>query len=274
MQRSSDRTRFSSVRFPMISTWATTIAVGAMLVAATPRAASAQQPPAATCPCPPPPPPSIWTGSAGFGLTMNRGNTDTTNINLSFDATRDPKTKDIWKLQALYLRGDTNGELSANRIFAQARYERNINDRVFAFAQLPYLRDRFKGFEYHLAPSAGLGYKVVATPRTTLAADAGFGVKWEKNPGLDVKTSAVVTSGDRFEVKLSPTSSVKQSFTATWNANEWGEALYTFAAGAAAGLTARSQLKIEFLDTYATRPPQPEIKNNDVAFLTALVYKF
>ena len=275
MQLSTQRIRFSGITFAPSSLRVTTIAVTAMLLAAAPRPASAQQPPAVTCPCPPPPPPPpIWTGSAGFGLTMNRGNTDTTNINLSFDATRDPKTKDIWKFQALYLRGDTNGEQSANRVFAQARYERSLSDRVFAFGQLPYLRDRFKGIEYHLAPSGGVGYKVIATPRTTLAADAGFGVKWEKNPGLDVKTSAVVTSGDRFDVKLSPTSSVKQSFTATWNANDWGEALYTFAAGAAAGLTMRSQLKIELLDTYATRPPQADIKKNDVAFLTALVYKF
>src|SRR5262249_33651008 len=196
------------------------IALGVAVFAGGPRLAFAQQPPAVTCPCPPPPPPPpIWTGSAGFGLTMNRGNSDTTNINLSFDATRDPKTKDIWKLQTLYLRGATNGELSANRVFAQARYERNINDRVFVFGQLPYLRDRFKGIEYHVAPSGGVGYKLIATPRTTLAADAGFGVKWEKNPGLDLKTSAVVTSGDRLEVKLSPTYSVKQSFTAAWKAN-------------------------------------------------------
>jgi len=275
MRLSSQRIRFSTVTFTAFWFQATMIAVVAVLLAAVPRIASAQQPPAVTCPCPPPPPPPpIWTGSAGFGLTMNRGNTDTTNINLSFDATRDPKTKDILKFQALYLRGDTKGELSANRVFAQARYERNINDRVFIFGQAPYLRDRFKGIEYHLAPSGGVGYKLVATPTTTLAADGGFGVKWEKNPGLDVKTSAVVTSGDRFELKLSPASSVKQSFTATWNANDFGEALYTLAAGAAGGLTTRSQLKIEFLDTYATRPPQPEIKKNDVAFLTALVYKF
>src|SRR4029078_3660240 len=138
MHPSSQRTRFSAVRFPSTWTWATTIAMGATLLAAAPRTASAQQPPAATCPCPPPAAPQIWTGSAGFGLTMNRGNPDTTNINVSFDATRDAKTKDVWKLQALYLRGVTNGELSANRVFAQARYEWNINDRAFLFGQLPY----------------------------------------------------------------------------------------------------------------------------------------
>lgn len=216
----------------------------------------------------------MWTGSAGLGVTLNRGNTDTTNVNLSFDATRDPKQKDVWKIQALYLRGDTNGELSANRVFAQVRYERNLTTRLFAFGQLPYLRDHFKSIDYYLAPNGGVGYKLVTTPQTTLTADAGLGAKWEKNPGFDVKTSAVVTSGDRFEFKLSPASSLTQSFGAVWNADDWGDALYTFSAGAAAALTGRSQLKIELLDTYATRPPQPEIKKNDVALLTAVVYKF
>ncbi|HEU4936379.1 MAG TPA: DUF481 domain-containing protein [Vicinamibacterales bacterium] len=209
----------------------------------------AQPQTAGSCPCPPAGPPPIWTGSAGFGLTLNRGNTDTTNINLSFVATRDPKAKDVWKMEALYLRGDTNGELSANRVFAQVRYERNLTPRLFAFGQLPYLRDHFKSIVYHIAPNGGLGYKVIATPQTTLTGDAGFGVKWEKNPGFDVQTSAVVTSGDRFEFELSPTSTITQSFAAVWDANDWGDALYTFAAGAAAALTTRSQLKLEWTPT-------------------------
>jgi putative salt-induced outer membrane protein len=244
----------------------------ATLLAAAPSFAQPQT--TVPCPCPPAGPPPVWTGSAGFGLTLNRGNTDTTNINLSFDATRDPKQKDVWKMEALYLRGDTNGELSANRVFAQARYERNLTPRLFAFGQLPYFRDHFKNIDYHIAPNGGVGYKLVATPQTTLTADAGLGVKWEKNPGFDVKTAAVVTSGDRFEFKLSPTSTITQSFAAIWDANDWEDALYTFAAGVAASLTTRSQLKLELLDTYATRPPTPEIKNNDVAILAAVAFKF
>jgi putative salt-induced outer membrane protein YdiY len=236
---------------------------------------SAQPAQTPACPCPPAPAtPPIWTGSAGLGLTLNRGNTETTNINLSFDATRDPKQKDVWKIQALYLRGDTNGEVSANRVFSQVRYERTLTTRLFFFSQLPYLRDHFKNIDYHLAPSGGIGYKLVTTPRTTLAADAGFGVKWEKNPGLDVKTAAVVTSGDRYEFKLSPTSSLTQSFSAIWDADDWADALYTFSGGAAAALTAKSQLKLELLDTYSTRPPSENIKKNDVSFLGAVVYKF
>ena len=48
-----------------------------------------------TCPCPPPePPPGNWVGSAGLGFSLNRGNTETTNLNVTFDAAYDPKKKD------------------------------------------------------------------------------------------------------------------------------------------------------------------------------------
>ena len=127
---------------------ATVVVLAAVLFAG--RSADAQQP---ACPCPPAPTtPPVWTGSAGFGLSMNRGNTDTTNLNLSFEATRDPKQKDIWKLQALYMRGDNNGETTADRFFAQARYQRNLNTHVFVLGELPYLRDRFKSIDYLTDP--------------------------------------------------------------------------------------------------------------------------
>jgi putative salt-induced outer membrane protein len=249
------------------------LAIALVVLAGSP--ARAQEPPAATCPCPPKPAePPVWTGSAGFGLSLNRGNTDTTNVSLSAAATRDPKTRDVWKFQALYLRGDTSGTATADRLSASARYERSLNKRVFVFGDLAYLRDRFKSIDYLVAPSGGIGYRLVSNERVEFAADTGLGMKWEKNPGLDVRTSAVFTAGDKFEYKLSPTAKITQSFAGLWDVDEWGDALHTFACGVAASMTTRSQLKLEVLDTYATRPPSPDIKHNDVALLAALVYKF
>jgi hypothetical protein len=34
------------------------------------------------------------------------------------------------------------------------------------------------------------------------------------------------------------------------------------------------ELKVEFLDAYKTKPPNDLVKKNDVAFLTAVVFKF
>ena len=236
--------------------------------------ALAQAQPATPCPCPPEEDKGLWIGSAGFGLTMNRGNTDTTNINLSFDATYDPKKRDVWKMPMLYLRGDTDGEATVDRLFMQGRYERALSARTFLFGQLQYLRDEFKEIDYLIAPTGGIGYKVVDTPELTFAVDAGAGVKWEKNPGLDVQTSATISAGDRLAWKVSPNATITQGFSALWDADDFGDALYTFSAGLAAGLVRQLELRIELLDTYSTRPPNPAVKKNDVAFLTSIVFKF
>lgn len=225
-------------------------------------------------PAPPAAPPPVWTGSAGFGLSLNRGNTETTNLNISGEATRDPKAGSVWRFKGLYLRGETDDTLTVDRLHAQGRNERTLTGRTYAFGELQFLEDQFKDIDYLIAPSAGLGYKVVATPTTTFNLDGGLGFKMEKNPGFDRRTDVVVALSDKFEHKLSTTASLTQSFGALWKAQDFGDALYTFTAGAAAALTARTQLKLELLDTYASRPPNPAVKNNDVAVLTTFVYKF
>ena len=230
-----------------------------------------QPPPPAAAPAPPAGP---WTGNARFNLSLNRGNTATTNLNITGETTYDPKKRSVWKFKTLYLRGKTNGELAVDRFLAELRDELNLTSRVYAFGQLQFLEDQFKQIDYLIAPSAGIGYKLVATPATTFNVDGGFGVKIEKNPGVEKRTDPVFSAGDKFEHKLSATSTISQGFSALWKADDFGDALYNFSAGAAAALTARTQLKIELVDTYASRPPNETVKKNDVALITALVYKF
>ncbi len=99
-------------------------------------------------------------------------------------------------------------------------------------------------------------------------------MKWEKNPGLDVQTSATIIAGDQLTWKVSPNATITQGFSALWDADDFGDALYTFGAGLAAGLVRQLELKIELLDTYSAKPPNPTVKKNDVAFLTSIVVKF
>jgi putative salt-induced outer membrane protein len=241
---------------------------GALIGLGTASAQTTTPPAAPAAPAPP------WTGNAGFGLSLSRGNTETANLNASFEATHDPKTTSVWKAKGLYLRGENNGLRSVDRLHLEARNERTLSTRVYGFGNLQFLKDQFKDIDYLIAPSAGLGYKLVATPATTFNVDGGLGVKFEKNPGLERRTNPVITASDKFEHKLSPTATLTQSFGALWKAQDFGDALYTFTAGVAAALTARTQLKVEVLDSYASRPPTAAVKSNDVALLTALVYKF
>lgn len=251
------------------------VAATAFLAMASAAVAQPPSPPPAAAP--PAAPPPLWTGSAGAGFSMNRGNTDTTNFNVSFEATRDPKTDSVWKFKALYLRGQAAGTATVDRFLADARNERNLTERVYAFGELQFLEDKFKQIDYLWAPAGGIGYRLIKAPMTTLNVDGGLGAKIEKDEtdiGPRTRTDTVVTFSDKFEQKLSKTASITQGFSALWKANDFGDAIYNFTAGVAASLTTRTQLKVEFVDTDVSRPPSAAVKQNDVALLTAFVYKF
>jgi len=246
------------------------ILAGVPALAQEPAPAPAEPP----CECvPPTPPPPVWTGSFGAGLALTQGNRDTTNFNLSFDVKRDPKTKTVFKAEGLYILATEDGDENVDRGLLTVRVERLITERAYVFGQFGYVRDRFKEIDYLLAPTAGIGYKVIATERTTFDVDGSVGMVFEKNTGLDLETDGAVAAGEKFSHKLTTNAVLTQGSSALWKMDDFGDALYTFSAGVAASVTTRVQLKLEFQDIYKTRPTGGADKN-DIAFITAFVYKF
>lgn len=247
-----------------IAVCVTAVSLPLMLALANP--AQAQQ-------APPPPPHQVWTVAASAGLAVTSGNTDTSNINAAYDFTYDPLTKNIVKSDLLYLRGKNNKQLAADRLNWNIRDQYRINGRTYVFVQNQYLRDTFKQIDYLIAPTVGIGQKLLDTPESKLDVDAGIGGVFEKNPGLDVRKSGAVTFGEKFQQKLTPTATFTQSFAGLWKTKDFGDSLYTFGVGIAVTMSTRTQLKFEVLDVYKNKPPLSTLKKNDVATLLAFVYK-
>jgi putative salt-induced outer membrane protein YdiY len=222
----------------------------------------------------PPPPAPLYTGSFGGGLALTNGNTDTKNFNLSFALVRDPKTNNVIKVNALYLRGVQNSVLTLDRTAFNVRDEWTVSGRFFVFGQTDYLRDKFKEIDYLFAPTGGVGYKLITNDAALLLVDAGAGGVWEKNPLIDVKKSGSVTVGDRFSYELSSTSAVTQSIATLWKTNDFSDSLTNFAVGLTTSINNRLEVKIEFLDSYKNKPPRAGIEKNDTAFVTTFVVKF
>lgn len=221
----------------------------------------------------PPAEPKIWTVALSAGLALTSGNTDTSTVNAAYDLVYNPQTKNVVKSDALFLRGKTEGALTANRLGLNVRDEYSLTARAFVFGQNVYLKDDFKQIDYLLAPTAGLGYKLFDTMATKLSVDGSAGGVWEKNPGFDVSSSGAVAAGEKLSQAITSTTTVTQSVTALWKTKNFDDALYTFGVGVAAAISTRTQLKIELLDTYKNLPPLPTVQKNDVALLMAIVYK-
>ena len=217
--------------------------------------------------------PKIWTFNASAGLALTSGNKDTSTVNAAYDLVYDPQTRNVVKSDALLIRGKSDGELTASRFGLNVRDEFKLTDRLFVFAQNQYLQDEFKSIDYLVAPGAGVGVKIFDTMQTKFAVDVGAGGVIEKNPGVDVRRSGALTASEKLTQTLTATTTLTQSVAALWKTNDWDDALYTFGVGVAAAISARTQLKVEVLDTYKALPPLPSVEKNDVAVLMALVYK-
>lgn len=219
-------------------------------------------------------PPKVYTGSFGIGLAVTGGNSETLNFNLTFDLVRDPKTKNVIKANAFYLRSSARSVKTADQLSLGFRDDYSLSKRVSVYGALPYLRDPFKNISYLLNPQGGLGVKLVATEKNTFIVSGGAGGVWEKDTGLDVKTSGTINAGQSYLFKLSDTTSINQVFTGLWKTSDFNDALYHFGIAMVTSITQKVQVKIEFRDDYKNVTPSPDVKSNDTALITSFLFKF
>jgi putative salt-induced outer membrane protein YdiY len=221
-----------------------------------------------------PGPPEGLSGSAGFGLSLTSGNSDTINISATVDSIYDPKTNNVMKWNALFLRGTQNDVVTVNRLSATFRDENTVNGRMYVFGQMDTLHDTFKRIDYLLAPAAGLGYKVRNSMRSQLTIDAGAGAVIEQDAGVVARGAIALTLSQKLVQQLTGTTTLRQAVSALLKTNDFSDGLYTFQVGVSAKMSTRFQLAIDVLDTYKHQPLDPGTRPNDVAIVTSIVAKY
>jgi putative salt-induced outer membrane protein YdiY len=218
-------------------------------------------------------PPPGWAGSTSAGLALTSGNSDTSTVNAAYELKRDDGGTFVFKSGGLLVWGKSGGELTSDRLSLDGRAERKLGGLTALFMQTQYLRDSFKSVDYLIAPTVGVSRTLVTDDRTALDVDVSVGGVWEKNEGADTDLDAALSAGQKFSHKLTATTTLTQKMAALWTMDDFGDALYALGVGVAVNVTAGTQLKVEFLDTYKAQP-LPGVVKNDIAILVSFVYKF
>ncbi len=216
----------------------------------------------------------VYTGNIGGGLARTGGNTHTSNFNLTAALVLDPKTRNIVRANAAYLRGSLNDVLNLDRTAFNIRDEYTLSGRTFVFGQTDYVRDQFKPMIFFWAPSGGIGYKLINSDSTQFIVDGGSGGVLEKNPGLPSSKSGSVNAGQRLNHKLSSAATLSESLSTIWKTQDFADSLTNFSASITTAVVGKIQLKLEFLDSYKNKPANAVLKKNDTAFVTSFVVKY
>jgi putative salt-induced outer membrane protein YdiY len=226
-----------------------------------------------------------WAGGGNFGFALARGNSDTTNLALGFNAAR-KTSKDMWTVNAasLYSTDHKLNVTTANSFIGLIRYDRNISKRWFVFGMFSGMYDELQQLNYRFLPAGGLGFHAIATDRTTLDLLGGFGYTRESYYNGTVNNLATATLGDEFVYKISKTTTFTQNLYYLPSLNQPVYVPFpgqshpsnyrvNFTAGIATKLNGWMTANVNFLDQYVSQPVPGNTKNN-VVFTTGLGFTF
>ncbi len=215
-----------------------------------------------------------WAGGGSFGFALARGNSETTNLALGFDANR-KTSKDAWVLNmaSIYSTDAKLGATTANSFQGMIRYDRNLTKRLFAYGAFAGGYDQLQDLNYRLMPGGGLGFHAIATPRTTLDLLGGLGYTRESYSTGLVRNLFTLTLGDEFAYKVFKNSVITQNLYYLPSLNDTSNYRVNFNFGFATKLNGWMTANMNFNDRYNSQPVAGN-KQNDVLFTTGLGFTF
>lgn len=215
-----------------------------------------------------------WAGGGNFGFALARGNSQTTNVALGFNADR-KTTNDKWIINAasIYSTDEKLGATTANSFLGLIRYDRDISKRWFVYGVFSGMYDTLQDLNYRIMPGGGLGFHAIATDTTTLDLLGGLGYTRESyfvGPPNNLLTATV---GDEFAHKLTPNTTITQSVYYLPSLNDTSNYRVNFTAGISTKLNGWLTANANFLDQYVNKPV-PGNKYNNVLLTTGLGFTF
>src|SRR5215472_14288833 len=224
-----------------------------------------------------------WKGGAAVGFALARGNSETTNLTTSFTADRKTPNDEITMyFSSLYSSNDLpGGGVTANSILGGIRYDHDITKRVFVFVGADYTHDQLQGLDLRQIYSAGLGYHLISTDRTTLDVLAGGNYTRETYSGMtNGESSSVernlagVTVGEDFMHKFGKSTVVTEHFYFYPDLSNTGQYRFALDGASVTKLNKWLGLQIAISDRYVSNPPIVGTKSNDVIFSTGINFAF
>jgi putative salt-induced outer membrane protein YdiY/small nuclear ribonucleoprotein (snRNP)-like protein len=221
----------------------------------------------------------LWAGLLDAGLSLTRGNSESTSFALTGKAARTTKrTKVTLYSTEIYSRSTLAGvsNTTASAIRAGARLDVNLRGRSFAFALADFEHDRFQDLDLRTVLGGGLGYHLIKEKDRTFDVFGGATYNQEyyskpfspPNPSTTRKTAEIVL-GETLATKLGSRTTLGEQFSFFPNLSDTGDYRLQLDATAATKLKNWLSWQVTFSDRYVSRPLLG-LKNNDVLFTTGL----
>ena len=236
------------------------------VVASSPPASAAGAPAAQKSPST-----NLWQSSISAGLSLTRGNSDTTMFSADFQTRKKtPANEYALRLGGSY--GEQDSKETVNNYKLAGQWNHFFIEQFFGYLRADGLRDVIADLDYRFTIGPGAGYYLLKQTNTTLAAEAGAAFEAQKLGGQDV-TFATMRLAERFEHKLNDHVRVWENVEFLPQVEQFDNYVVTAEIGFETTLTKTLSLKTYLNDSYQNQPAKGKEKN-DAKIVAAVAYKF
>ncbi len=230
-----------------------------------------------------------WNGGANVGFSVARGNSQTENLALAFNAVH-PTLNDKITLYTSSI--STTNDLApagsktvANLVQGGFRYDRNLNPKLFWFGSGDFMANALQSLDLRQVYTGGFGFHAINNSRTVLDFLGGVNYTHETySNGQPIAGGGFVsygqtnrfvalTLGEELNQKLGRSTVVTQNVDFYPDLQQTSEYRFTFNVGTVTKLNKWFGWQNQFGDIYVSNPPTGS-KKNDVIFTTGLSISF
>jgi putative salt-induced outer membrane protein YdiY len=231
-----------------------------------------------------------WNGGANVGFSIARGNSQSDNLALAFNAIH-PTLNDKITLYASSI--NTKNDLAIPSDVASLeegglRYDRNLAPRVFAFAGADFMSNALQFLDLRAVYTAGFGFHAIQSDTTILNFLGGVNYTHETYSNGPVVVGSVplvyasygvtnkfvaLTLGEEVDHKIGKGTVITQNMYFYPDLQDTSQYRFTFNFGTVTKISKWFGWQNQFGDIYVTNPPTSE-KKNDMIFTTGLNIAF
>jgi putative salt-induced outer membrane protein len=231
-----------------------------------------------------------WNGGIDVGFSIARGNAQTENLALAFNAVH-PTLNDKITLYASSIK--TTNDLATPSDVASLeqggiRYDRNLAPRLFAFAGADFMANALQFLDLRGVYGAGFGFHAIQSETTLFNILGGVNYTHETYSNGPVIVGSVprayasygvthkfvaLTLGEELNHKIGKGTVIAQNMYFYPDLQDTSQYRWTFNLGSVTKISKWFGWQNQFSDIYVTNPPT-SAKKNDVIFTTGLNIAF
>ena len=206
-----------------------------------------------------------WAGALNVSLAMTHGNSQTTSFGTGLALARQTRTdKTSLYVSTVYSRDGHASLTTANSTSGGARYDHNINPRLFAFGTADFSSDALQNLDLRSIMGGGFGWHVSATPRQSFDVLGGLVWTHESYSPSTTNSFAALDLGQQYTRKLGATSGFTEQAYFYPNLQNTGQYQFTLNSSFSTKLGKFLNWQTAFTDRYTSFPPAGTLSNDTV----------